>query len=124
MKKYEEQDDKVFANAFGKEVKDTHNAKVAGYEEAKAEGSKAIAEKPAPTVSSKPKAYDGPGKNIDCDKATGDLMPGNDCGHIHQPAGESKAMKALGNRDYSKPIKGSTKIDGLDPGAGVPGLRL
>lgn len=124
MKKYEEQDDAIYAKAFGKEVKDTHDEEVAGVKEAAAGASKAIAEEPAPTISSKHKPYDGPGKNIDCDKATGDLMPGNECGHIHQPSDESKDIKALGNRDYSLHIKGSTKIDGLDAGAGVPGLRL
>lgn len=123
--KYEKKDDAVFSKAFGKEVKDTDDHEVQGMEEASSDPDGAMTpEAPAHVISSKPKPYDGPGSNIDCDKASGDLMPGNECGEVHQPTGETKSEKALGNRDYSQPMKGSTKIDGLDPGAGVPGMRL
>lgn len=125
--KYEKKDDAVFSKAFGTEVKETDEHEVQGMKEASTDPDGVMKpQKPSPShvISSKPHHYDGPGANIDCDKASGDLMPGNECGKIHQPSDESKSMKALGNRDYSLPIKGSTKIDGLDPGAGVPGLRL
>lgn len=118
MKKYEEQDDAMFNNILQKQMAEKKEHEKANMAEAAAQAPAVEGPPPPPPVEA-PSPPAGPGANIDCDKATGNLLPGQDCGSIHMPP-QSKEEAALANTGSgSQPIAGAAALE--HPLLGVPG---
>jgi hypothetical protein len=128
MAKYEKKDDQMFSKAFSNIHEDHVMAEKRSVAEAAAGAHAIMYPKPdlSKALSPAPPPYKGPGKNIDCDEATGDYEPGNECGDIRQPSGEPKMVRDMADTDNSVPLPDGVSpkedtLNGVGTGAFVPG---